>query len=79
MSAPWWDSDWKDRSGPEYRCFVGNLPSGISESSLKDAFSNYAPLYSEVSWSGLVSMVAPLGRSGPRAIPNASDLSCAFI
>ena len=60
MSAPWWDSDWKDRSGPEYRCFVGNLPYGISESSLKDAFSSYAPLYSEGSWSGLVPMVTPL-------------------
>ncbi|KAG2658522.1 glycine-rich RNA-binding protein GRP2A-like [Panicum virgatum] len=48
MSAPWWDSDWKDRSGPEYRCFVGNLPYGTSESSLKDAFSSYAPLYSEI-------------------------------
>ena len=83
MSAPWWDSDWKDRSGPEYRCFVGNLPYGTSESSLKDAFSSYAPLYSEVSWSDLVSMVAPLvcPRSirSSRAIPNAPDLSCAFI
>ena len=54
MSAPWWDSDWKDRSGREYRCFVGNLPYGISESSLKDAFSSYAPplLRGELVWSG---------------------------
>nr|CAB3473171.1 unnamed protein product [Digitaria exilis] len=48
MSAPWWDSDWKDRSGPEYRCFVGNLPYGTSEASLKDAFSGYGPLNSQV-------------------------------
>jgi hypothetical protein len=66
MAAPWWDSDWKDRSGPEYRCFVGNLPYGTSESSLKNAFSSYGPLYSEVSdsrsgrRSGRASMVAPL-------------------
>lgn len=69
MSAPWWNSDWKDRSGPEYRCFVGNLPYGTSESSLKDAFSSYGPLSSEVSGSrsgrrsGLASMVALLVHS----------------
>ncbi|CAL5021938.1 unnamed protein product [Urochloa decumbens] len=48
MSAPWEDSDWNDRSGPEYRCFVGNLPYSTSKASLTDAFSNYSPLYSEI-------------------------------
>ncbi|OEL19552.1 Glycine-rich RNA-binding protein 7 [Dichanthelium oligosanthes] len=46
MSAPWWDSDWKDRSGPEYRCYVGNLPYGTDEGSLKNAFSNYGDVIS---------------------------------
>ncbi|CAN6231700.1 unnamed protein product [Urochloa humidicola] len=48
MSAPWWDSDWKDRSGPEYRCYVSNLPYSANESSLKDAFANYGAISSEV-------------------------------
>ncbi|KAL6890211.1 hypothetical protein ACP4OV_008974 [Aristida adscensionis] len=48
MAAPWWDSDWKDRSGREYRCYVGNLPYGAGESSLNDAFAPYGALSSEV-------------------------------
>ncbi|CAN6244379.1 unnamed protein product [Urochloa humidicola] len=48
MSAPWWDSDWKDRSGPEYRCYVSNLPYSANESSLKDAFASYGAVSSEV-------------------------------
>ncbi|GJN20948.1 hypothetical protein PR202_gb08389 [Eleusine coracana subsp. coracana] len=48
MSAPWWDSDWKDRSGPEYRCHMSNLPYSATESSLKDAFSSYSPINTEV-------------------------------
>ncbi|KAL6841657.1 hypothetical protein ACP4OV_028596 [Aristida adscensionis] len=47
MAAPWWDSDWKDRSGPEHRIHVGNLPYGTSESSLRDAFAPYGPVSSE--------------------------------
>ncbi|CAD6206268.1 unnamed protein product [Miscanthus lutarioriparius] len=50
MSAPWWDSDWKDRSGPEYRAFVSNLPYSTNEGSLKDAFSSYAPLNADVAY-----------------------------
>jgi hypothetical protein len=49
MSAPWWDSDWKDRSGPEYHAFVSNLPYSTNEGSLKDAFSSYSPLNADVS------------------------------
>ncbi|CAN6272679.1 unnamed protein product [Urochloa humidicola] len=48
MSAPWWDSDWKDQSGPEYRCYVSNLPYSANESSLKDAFASYGAVSSEV-------------------------------
>ncbi|RCV25523.1 hypothetical protein SEVIR_5G173600v4 [Setaria viridis] len=48
MAAPWWDSDWKERSEREYRCYVSNLSYGTSEASLKDAFSNYGPLNSEI-------------------------------
>ncbi|XP_044979159.1 glycine-rich RNA-binding protein GRP2A-like [Hordeum vulgare subsp. vulgare] len=40
MSAPWWDSD-EDRSRVEYRAYVGNLPWGTDERSLKDAFADY--------------------------------------
>lgn len=49
MSAPWWDSDWKDRSGPEYRVHVGNLAWGTDERSLKDAFADHGPIGAEVS------------------------------
>lgn len=48
MSAPWWDSD-EDRSGVEYRAYVGNLPWGTDERSLKDAFADYRPLNADVS------------------------------
>uniref|UniRef100_A0ACD5Y6J7 Uncharacterized protein n=1 Tax=Avena sativa TaxID=4498 RepID=A0ACD5Y6J7_AVESA len=48
MSAPWWDSDPKDRSGPEYRVHVGNLSWGTDERSLKDAFASYGPSSAEV-------------------------------
>ncbi|KAF7026173.1 hypothetical protein CFC21_089341 [Triticum aestivum] len=47
MSAPWWDSD-EDRSGVEYRAYVGNLPWGTDESSLKDFFSDYCPLNADI-------------------------------
>jgi RNA recognition motif-containing protein len=49
MSAPWWDSDWKDRSAPESRVHVGNLPWSTDERSLKDAFASYGPRSAEVS------------------------------
>ncbi|KAF8660501.1 hypothetical protein HU200_057652 [Digitaria exilis] len=48
MSAPWWDSDWKDRSWREYRCYVRSLPYSTDDASLKDAFSSYGPLIAEV-------------------------------
>ncbi|KQK23125.1 glycine-rich RNA-binding protein GRP2A [Brachypodium distachyon] len=48
MSAPWWDSDWKDRSGPEYRVHVGNLAWGTDERSLKDAFADHGPIGAEI-------------------------------
>ncbi|WVZ98559.1 hypothetical protein U9M48_043988 [Paspalum notatum var. saurae] len=48
MSCPWWDPDYKDLIGPEYRSYVSNLPYGTSESALKDAFSSYSPLIAEV-------------------------------
>ncbi|KAM3387060.1 hypothetical protein ACQJBY_010130 [Aegilops geniculata] len=48
MSAPWWDSDWKDRSGVEYRTYVGNLSWSTDERSLKDAFHAYRPLSAEI-------------------------------
>ncbi|TVU30238.1 hypothetical protein EJB05_21848 [Eragrostis curvula] len=50
MSAPWWDSDYKDRSGPEYRIHVGNLPFSTNDSSLKDAFSSYGAVSGEVAY-----------------------------
>ncbi|KAL5229462.1 hypothetical protein ABZP36_028238 [Zizania latifolia] len=48
MSAPWWDSDYSDRSGPEYRCYVRNLPWSADERSLKDAFADYGAINSEI-------------------------------
>ncbi|KAJ1262935.1 hypothetical protein BS78_09G146500 [Paspalum vaginatum] len=44
MACPWWADNYKELIGWEYRCYVGNLPYGTSESSLQDAFSSYAPL-----------------------------------
>jgi RNA recognition motif-containing protein len=49
MSAPWWDSDSKDRSAAENRVHVGNLPWGTDDRSLKDAFASYGPRSAEVS------------------------------
>ncbi|GJN20949.1 hypothetical protein PR202_gb08390 [Eleusine coracana subsp. coracana] len=48
MSAPWWDPNYEDLIGPEYRCYVSNLPFSCDESSLKDAFALYNPLIAEV-------------------------------
>ncbi|KAK3157863.1 hypothetical protein QOZ80_2AG0129270 [Eleusine coracana subsp. coracana] len=42
MSAPWWDPNYKDLIGPEYRCYVSNLPFSA------DAFASYNPLIAEV-------------------------------
>jgi hypothetical protein len=49
MSAPWWDSDYKDRSPVENRVHVGNLPWGTDERSLKGAFASYGSRSAEVS------------------------------
>ncbi|KAF7054488.1 hypothetical protein CFC21_062154 [Triticum aestivum] len=46
MSAPWWDSD-ENRSAVEYRAYVGNLPWGTDERSLKDFF-DYRPLNADI-------------------------------
>ncbi|KAL6640299.1 hypothetical protein ACP70R_022148 [Stipagrostis hirtigluma subsp. patula] len=48
MAAPWWDSTWADRSGPEYRCYVSNLPYSTDDASLKNAFSSYGPMSAQV-------------------------------
>jgi hypothetical protein len=58
MSAPWWDSDYKDRSPMENRVYVGNLPWGTDERSLMDAFASYRPRSAEVSGYFLRSMPA---------------------
>ncbi|KAF0927338.1 hypothetical protein E2562_031951 [Oryza meyeriana var. granulata] len=50
MAAPWWDSDWKDRSPLEYRCYVGNLPWSADERSLMDSFAHYGAISSEIAW-----------------------------
>lgn len=54
MSAPWWDNDYNGRTGSdskgqESRVYVGNLPYRADERSLKDSFSNYGAVSSEVS------------------------------
>ncbi|WVZ98560.1 hypothetical protein U9M48_043989 [Paspalum notatum var. saurae] len=48
MTCPWTDPNYKDLIGPEYRSYVSNLPCGTSENVLKDAFSSYRPLSTEV-------------------------------
>ncbi|KAL6890249.1 hypothetical protein ACP4OV_009012 [Aristida adscensionis] len=48
MAVPWWDSNWEDRSGREYRCYVSNLPYGTSDTDLKNAFAPYRPIFAEV-------------------------------
>ncbi|XP_006655108.1 glycine-rich RNA-binding protein-like [Oryza brachyantha] len=50
MVAPWCDSDRKDRSGREYRCYVGNLPWSADDRTLMDAFADFGPVSSEIAW-----------------------------
>uniref|UniRef100_A0A0E0KZX1 RRM domain-containing protein n=1 Tax=Oryza punctata TaxID=4537 RepID=A0A0E0KZX1_ORYPU len=50
MAAPWWDSDYKDRSSLEYRCFVGNLPYSVDEQTLMDYFADYGAISAEIAW-----------------------------
>ncbi|KAJ1262934.1 hypothetical protein BS78_09G146400 [Paspalum vaginatum] len=38
MACPWWDDNYKELVGPEYRSY----------SALKDAFSSYRPLGAEI-------------------------------
>ncbi|KAL5202751.1 hypothetical protein ABZP36_013703 [Zizania latifolia] len=49
MAAPWWDDNYRELvSGPEYRCYVSNLPWSADERSLTDAFADYGAVHSEI-------------------------------
>uniref|UniRef100_A0A0D9ZVW5 RRM domain-containing protein n=1 Tax=Oryza glumipatula TaxID=40148 RepID=A0A0D9ZVW5_9ORYZ len=54
MAAPWWDSDYKDRSPLEYRVYVGNLPFSANDRSLKDSFANYGAISAEIAWDSVM-------------------------
>uniref|UniRef100_I1PTG1 RRM domain-containing protein n=1 Tax=Oryza glaberrima TaxID=4538 RepID=I1PTG1_ORYGL len=50
MAAPWWDSEYKDRSSLEYRVYVGNLPYSVDEQTLMDYFADYGAISAEIAW-----------------------------
>uniref|UniRef100_A0A0E0KZX2 RRM domain-containing protein n=1 Tax=Oryza punctata TaxID=4537 RepID=A0A0E0KZX2_ORYPU len=50
MAAPWWDSDYEERSPLENRVYVGNLPFSADDRSLKDSFADYGAISAEIAW-----------------------------
>uniref|UniRef100_A0A0E0PJ59 RRM domain-containing protein n=1 Tax=Oryza rufipogon TaxID=4529 RepID=A0A0E0PJ59_ORYRU len=54
MAAPWWDSEYKDRSSLEYRVYVGNLPYSVDEQTLMDYFADYGAISAEIAWDSVM-------------------------